>query len=253
MQLNIIDEKTHRVSDNLSYDVTNLDNHHVIIVDNVLENPHAFIDDVVKKVPMQLNKLNVANEVFPGYQSKLHIELPEVTYLVGHLIQKCTNFKKLDPSEIKVSYQVNAMNSDREVHRVSIQPHIDPAVYACVLYLNEDGDGGTSFFTHKSTGLTNMENVHTPFKRTQQYWNYKEWVYDFVEKSKEKVDNDTMLIEDVWEEEHHIQMKFNRLVIYPSYIWHSAVMKKGWYTDMPRISLSGFVFADSLNIDVNRS
>ena len=62
-----------------------------------------------------------------------------------------------------------------------------------------------------------------------------------------------MLIEDVWEEEHHIQMKFNRLVIYPSYIWHSAVMKKGWYTDMPRISLSGFVFADSLNIDVNRS
>ena len=64
MQLNIIDEKTHRVSDNLSYDVTNLDNHHVIIVDNVLENPHAFIDDVVKKVPMQLNNLNVANEVF---------------------------------------------------------------------------------------------------------------------------------------------------------------------------------------------
>ena len=31
MQLNIIDEKTHKVSDNLSYDVTNLDNHHIII------------------------------------------------------------------------------------------------------------------------------------------------------------------------------------------------------------------------------
>ena len=121
------------------------------------------------------------------------------------------------------------------------------------MYLNEEGEGGTSFFTHESTGLTNMENVHAPFKRTQQYWNYKEWVYDFTEKSKEKVDNDTMLIEKVWEEEHHIKMKFNRLVIYPSYIWHSAIMKKGWYTNMPRISLSGFVFADSLKIDVNRS
>ena len=53
-----------------------------------------------------------------------------------------------------------------------------------------------------------------PFKRTQEYWNYKEWVYDFTEKSKEKVDNDTMLIEKVWEEEHHIKMKFNRLGIF---------------------------------------
>ena len=89
--------------------------------------------------------------------------------------------------------------------------------------------------------------------RTEQYWNYREWVYDFEEKSKEKIDNDTMLIEDVWEEEHHIKMKFNRLVIYPSYIWHSAVMKNGWYKDVPRTSLSGFVFADSLKIDVNRT
>ena len=141
MNLNIIDEKTHKVSDNLHYDITNLDNHHVIVVDNVLENPHAFIKDVVEKLPMQYNNLNVANEVFPGYQSKLYIELPELTYLIGYLIQKCTDFKTIDPSEVKVSYQINAMNSDKQVHRVSIQPHIDPAVYAMVLYLNEEGEG----------------------------------------------------------------------------------------------------------------
>ena len=29
------------------------------------------------------------------------------------------------------------MYSDRKVPRISIQPHIDPAVYATVLYLNE--------------------------------------------------------------------------------------------------------------------
>ena len=59
MQLNIIDEKTHRVSDNLHYDITNLDNHHIITVDNVLENPHAFIDDVVKKVPVSYTHLTL--------------------------------------------------------------------------------------------------------------------------------------------------------------------------------------------------
>ena len=250
MQLNIIDEKTHRVSDNLHYDITNLDNHHIITVDNVLENPHAFIDDVVKKVPMQLNNLNVENEVFPGYQSKLHIQLPEVTYLIGHLIQKCTDFKSIDPSDVRVSYQVNAMNSDREVYRVSIQPHVDPAVFAMVLYLH-DGEGGTSFFTHKSTGLTNTENIYKPFKRTESYWNYKEWCYEFSSKATDMIDNSTMLIDDVWEEQHHVKMKFNRMIIYPSFMWHTAVMKNGWYKDKPRVSMSGFIHPDSLNLDVN--
>ena len=67
------------------------------------------------------------------------------------------------------------------------------------------------------------------------------------------IDNDTMLIDDVWEEEHHIPMKFNRMIIYPSYMWHSAVVKKGWYKDVPRVSMSGFIFPDCLNVNINES
>ena len=114
-----------------------------------------------------------------------------------------------------------------------------------------DGEGGTSFFTHNATGLTNTENIHKPFKRTEEYWNLKEWVYDFSPKATELVDNDTMLIDEVWEEQYHVPMKFNRMIIYPSFLWHTAVMKNGWYKDKPRVSMSGFVFADSLNLDIN--
>ena len=147
------------------------------------------------------------------------------------------------------------MHSDREVHRISIQPHVDPAMFATVLYLNpeENIQGGTSFFRHGATGLTNMEKVHTPFKRTEEYWNFKEWMYDFSDKAEDLIDNDTMLIDGVWEEEHHVPMKFNRMIIYPSYMWHSAIVKKGWYKDVPRVSMSGFVFPDSLNVSVNES
>ena len=60
-----------------------------------------------------------------------------------------------------------------------------------------------------------------------------------------------MLIEDVWEEEHHVKMKFNRMIIYPAFMWHTAFMKNGWYKDEPRVSMSGFVHADSLNLDTN--
>ena len=62
-----------------------------------------------------------------------------------------------------------------------------------------------------------------------------------------------LLIDDVWEEEHHVKMKFNRMIIYPSYMWHSAIMKKGWYKDKPRVSMSGFVFPECLTVDVNEN
>ena len=222
-----------------------------------LENPHAFLEEVVQKLPMQYNDLNSGDpeEVFPGYQSKLHIDLPEVSYLTAHMIQKLTDFTGIEPNDVRVSYQINAMHSDRDVHRISIQPHVDPAMFATVLYLNpeENIQGGTSFFRHGATGLTNMEKVHTPFKRTEEYWNFKEWMYDFSDKAEDLIDNDTMLIDGVWEEEHHVPMKFNRMIIYPSYMWHSAIVKKGWYKDVPRVSMSGFVFPDSLNVSVNES
>jgi|TARA_B100001094_G_scaffold37064_1_gene31258 hypothetical protein len=253
MNLNIVNDETHRVNDEVKYEVSRVESHPVIIIDDVLENPHDFISEVVEKLPMQYNDLDSRgepDEVFPGYQSRLFIELPELSKLIFHMIEKCTEFENIDTNYAKVSYQVNSMFSDRQVPRVSVQPHIDPAVYATVLYLN-DGQGGTSFFKHKATGLTNTENIHKPFKRTEEYWNLKEWFYDFSDKATDMIDNDTMLIEDVWEEEYHVPMKFNRLIIYPSYMWHSAIMKKGWYKDTPRTSLSGFIFADSLNVDIN--
>ena len=253
MNLNIIDEKTHRVNDDLKYDIHRLESHPIIVIDDVLANPHDFISEVVEKIPMQYNELGKGDpdEVFPGYQSNVHLDLAELSKLTGHMIQRCTDFQNIDPDAVKLLYQVNAMYSDRKVPRISIQPHIDPAIYATVLYLNEEGEGGTSFFTHNATGLTNTENIYKPFKRTQEYWNLKEWIYDFSNKATDLIDNDTTLIEEVWEEQHHVQMKFNRMIIYPSFMWHSAIMKNGWYKDNPRISLSGFVFAPSLNVDVN--
>ena len=48
-------------------------------------------------------------------------------------------------------------------------------------------------------------------------------------------------------------MKFNRMIIYPSYMWHSAIVKTGWYKDVPRVSMSGFIFPECLNVNVNES
>ena len=67
MHLNIINEETHRVNDDINYEVTNLDSHRIITIDNVLKNPHDFISEVVEKLPMEYNELMKGDpdEIFP--------------------------------------------------------------------------------------------------------------------------------------------------------------------------------------------
>ena len=60
MNLNIIDGKTHRVNDELKYDIHRLESHPIIVIDDVLENPHDFISEVVEKIPMQYNEIGKA-------------------------------------------------------------------------------------------------------------------------------------------------------------------------------------------------
>ena len=57
MHLNIINEETHRVNDDINYEVTNLDSHRIITIDNVLKNPQDFISEVVEKLPMEYNTM----------------------------------------------------------------------------------------------------------------------------------------------------------------------------------------------------
>ena len=250
MNLNVIHEETLQVSDDFHYEVTMLDTHHVIIVDNVLKNPQLFLENIVEKLPLKINDSH-PNIVFPGPVGKFPIQLKELDYLIGYLLKKCTDFDNIDPKQIESFYQLNAVYSDVEISRASIQPHVDPTVYATVLYLNpeEDIKGGTAFFDHSSCGLTNIEHVSQPFKRTEEYRNLKKWQYDFGRKSTELIDCDSMLMEDVFQEVHFVPMKFNRLILFPSYVWHSAIIKKGWYKDRPRVSLSGFVPPTCLGVE----
>ena len=138
--------------------------------------------------------------------------------LVCYLINKVTDITIENPATVPFDYQVNCLYSDVECDRICIQPHVDPRLFAFVLYLNEDPAGGTSFFSHKTTGLTMMEHVDKNYKRTEEYWEYKEWQYDFFkEKRKEKVAlNSNLMEKDTFEEEHFVKMAYNRMVIYPS-------------------------------------
>ncbi|NDB30378.1 hypothetical protein EB155_11280 [archaeon] len=62
-----------------------------------------------------------------------------------------------------------------------------------------------------------------------------------MEKMQQITELDKSNIDPCWKEEYHVPMKFNRLVIYPSYLWHTAVYNKEDFTNHPRVSISGFI------------
>jgi len=250
MNLNFVTPEDSKVSEDLLYDCIRIgpdQNHPIITVDNVLVDPQRFIKKFIEGTAVPFNDGQNPEEVFPGWQVHLGTKFQDLSILVTYFVNKFSDFKECNPYHMDFSYQLNVMYSDVKYKRLQIQPHVDPAMFAFVLYLNPDEEcqGGTSFYNHKHCGIANMEHVDKKFKRTEQYWNYKEWQYDFYnEKKDDEVDLDTGLIEDVYEEEYHVKMKHNRLVIYPSYLWHSAVIAPGMFKDNPRVSLSGFIKSD---------
>ncbi len=248
--LNYVNQDDLKISEDLYYDGYRIgpnENHPIVVVDNVLANPEGFWKNVVQKQPLERNKPKDQDVVFPGFSSTIGFEMLEFRRMVSHFVNEYTDFEINDPDNLNISNQLNVMFSDVQTERISVQPHIDPAMFAYVLYLNapQDCHGGTSFFNHEHTGETNMEHVDKTFRRSEQYWNYKEWLYDFHrEKRNDLVELDTKNIEPVYEEYHHIDMKFNRLVLYPSYLWHTAIIKPGMYKDFPRVCLAGFIHWD---------
>lgn len=248
--MNFVDDNDLKVSEDLHYDVRRLgdhQNHPVIVVDNVLANPDSFVENVIKKLPLQKNDTSGVG-VFPGYQNTLGLEFTQLNKLVSFFINKCTDIEIEDPNAVPFDYQVNCLYSNVECHRICIQPHIDPALFAFVLYLNDNPAGGTSFFSHKATGIANMEHVDKNFKRSESYWEYKEWQYDFFKEKRSEIVplNSNLMEKDVFEEEHFVKMKYNRMLIYPGYLWHSAMIHPDWWVDEPRIALVGSISGDGI-------
>ncbi len=247
--MNYIDESWIKVSDNIKYNTRKIgerDNHSIVVIDNVLDNPAQFVDNIIKKIPLE----HIVHDtvVFPGHQAAIPIVLEELNTMVAWFLNHFSDFKGAieDPKDLEISGQVNVVRGGMKCPRVSIQPHVDNAMFAYILYLNKDEDcqGGTSFFTHKDTGETNMEYVDSSYKRSEQYWNYKEWKYGFDnERRFDEIVLDSKYTEDVYEEYHHIPMKYNRMVLYPAYLWHSPVLREGWFNEPkdPRFGLAGFI------------
>ena len=94
----------------------------------------------MEKLPLKPNNRH-PDVVFQSFTGKFPIQLPELDYLVGYIIQKCTDFTDIDPKNVESFYQLNAIYSDVEVKKHQYNLMLTrSALYATVLYLNPDED-----------------------------------------------------------------------------------------------------------------
>lgn len=145
--------------------------------------------------------------MYPGRNSVERINLggleEEVSRTVGERV------RGLPPPQAHGKFRLT-MEADRGKARV----HVDAAHWSGILYLSrpEDCRGGTEFFRHLPSGLD-----RTPYSdeeaRRYGYPSGREMTRAIL---------DDGLDESKWERTMLVPMRFNRLVLFRPWLWHTA-------------------------------
>ena len=160
--------------------------------DNYLRDPHKWR---AKALAATYRDVEATGAIFPNIG-----EIPPEMILPGQL----SFFRLTLPDDILPTY----------IHNDSAM-----AKTTGILYLNlpSQCEGGTAFWKHKESGLT---SAPTPA-------DLEVLGADYVQKLVEDG-----LQEDRWEQTGLVDMRFNRLLVFDSALWHSPWPRKGWGSDI---------------------
>ncbi|PEC87372.1 hypothetical protein COK00_21810 [Bacillus cereus] len=157
-------------------------------VRNLALNVHGWIDENLqgeKKPSIETEKNYYTNEIINKFESILGFNI--------------------DVNPKKMGFGVFAFYP--EYSRVDQTTHFDDTDWSGIIYLVPDNlcKGGLSLYRHKPTGLTGPPNINE--LQELGYSSMKSWYEDYL--------NWKLSPED-WEETMHLDMKYNRLVLFKS-------------------------------------
>lgn len=200
----------------------------VVVVDNFYENP-----DIVRDFALSLpyTKSKWVCNYSPGERIRLGLDIRVIRNITYHLL----NLKQWEIKPTSMQVIFNKMRGDEKLEAVQTNPHIDGVDMlnsAMILYLNkpEECVGGTSFYRHKRTRL-DMCRTKEQFESTFDNFpkltrtDYK----DFITESN-----------DEWELIDMIEMKYNRMIVYPPNVFHSGYLTRNDFLEYDRLTQLGF-------------
>lgn len=238
MEFNFIDTDLIHINDELETNIKTIPNtnHLVITIDNFLKNP----EDLREIATRQLFELNPRNtSANPGWISLSNLKFDQISKTADYLSDNFYNI--LDRS---ISFQFNLFQGGVPCKYTSLLPHVDSAVLAFQIYLNDPSEckGGTNFYRHKESGIDhNVAYIDSDFKLTEGYWKFMNHYRETTDNDFNTILDSRQIDPDIWELTHSVEMKYNRFIMYPSYAFHTAYIEKEWYQDNKRIGLVGFL------------
>ena len=229
-----------RINDNpkITTETFNDNSQKVIIVDDFYTNPDGVRHLGINSVSSKAFSLG-----YPGFRCKLNITRDEnydqkwIQNLINNNFEEKVNLyhHTLDIVAFNLSKSSKVYDWDFNMFSKACHPHIDSSSevkYAAVVFLNrenefETGVNGTGFYKHISTGISDANFAGEKEKDEIFNWNRK-----FRGKSSPTICTDWVNDgNEYWEMTHLAQMKYNRLVIYPSTYFHQAYYNNNDFGD----------------------
>lgn len=238
MNFSFIDTDLINIQDNLELQITEIPNtnHKVIVIDNFLKNP----EDLREIASKQLFEKTPNNKnSHPGWVSLSNLKFNQITKTAEYLADVYYNVINRS-----IVYQFNLFQGGMPCKYTSLLPHVDSSFFAFQIYLNlpTESQGGTNFYKHIDSGLDhNVEYFDSDFKMTEDYWKFMNHYKEVEENNYNTILDSRQIDPQYWQPIHHVEMKYNRFVLYPSYVFHTAYIEKEWYQEEKRVGLVGFM------------
>ena len=208
----------------------------IIIIDGFSSKPNDLIDYVITKGKLTCTKEKY--NFYPGVTCPAENNYTKVTYaILKPIIKQIYRLPVAYPASIEstygmVTFDPSELNQDQKI------PHYDSTStgqLAVLHYLCEAPFEGTAFYRHKKTGYETITN-----DRKNHYWSF----------AKQKLENNSYPDQyanngnDDYDKFEYIDVKFNRLIIYPSKLLHSSMINPEHLSSNPlkgRLTLRTFI------------
>jgi len=236
MDFKLIDTNKIKVSEDVKLQILTVGEetkHTLIVIDNFLENPDDLVS-IIESQPLEMEPGKWGHDTL--------FKFPYIRKMFNWLAKEYYGVSHVEDIQEQIKLQYNIINGGMPCRYTTIIPHIDPAMLAFSLYLNKECEGGVGFYKHKKSGIDYQVGYFDEnFKKSEQYWQIYE-TYRKAKKSHEEIEFDSRDIrEEDWELQYVVDAAYNRFVMHPGYIFHTAYIEKEWYQQEKRVSLAGFL------------
>lgn len=185
----------------------------LLVIDDLLENP----DSVVEFSASQ-NWEKPKTSFYPGIIAQLPDEyMTSLKQLLGSNLIRAFGFDAAKPINLSGFFALTTYELD-EFGPWQRIPHFDNVHsnhVAMVHYLGKNQTGGTGFFKHLNTGFESISHENRD--------EYLGKVSDFIDANGQMLQWYTGPLTPGYEMYFDVPFKFNRAIIYPSYILHCAL------------------------------